>query len=126
MTARVGPLIPFHPLTTPRRSRFDTSAHGMDAAPPQSAPAKPRALKLCIIGDSGVGKTSLRSNFLDDAFTLGYRATIGADFKTKLVVLGRSTSREESRSVELTTYGPDGVSVLLSIWDTAGASACTP
>lgn len=66
----------------------------MDATPLDSASTKPRALKLCIIGDSGVGKTSLRSNFLDDAFTLGYRATIGADFKTKTVVLGRSCERE--------------------------------
>lgn len=37
------------------------------------------------IGDTGVGKTSLMSQFVSHKFTNQYKATIGADFLTKEV-----------------------------------------
>ncbi|KAL1918265.1 uncharacterized protein VTP21DRAFT_2925 [Calcarisporiella thermophila] len=58
-------------------------------------------LKVVIIGDGGVGKTSLRNQFIHRRFTNQYKATIGADFITKQVFLGER-------------------SVTLQIWDTAG------
>ncbi|XP_075262286.1 ras-related protein Rab-18-B-like [Convolutriloba macropyga] len=58
-------------------------------------------LKLLIIGDSGVGKSSLLLRFTDDNFDPDHAATIGVDFKvTNLTVNGNSTK--------------------LAIWDTAG------
>lgn len=37
--------------------------------------------KLVIIGDSGVGKSSLLSRFVDDQFTDSFLTTIGVDFR---------------------------------------------
>jgi len=36
-----------------------------------------------IIGDGGVGKTSLIERLCDDSFSENYHRTIGADFKFK-------------------------------------------
>ncbi|TPX69100.1 hypothetical protein SpCBS45565_g02704 [Spizellomyces sp. 'palustris'] len=59
-------------------------------------------LKVVLLGDGGVGKTSLRYQFIHKRFTLAYKATIGADFIT--------------REVET----EDGRKVAMQIWDTAG------
>ncbi|RKO98074.1 hypothetical protein CXG81DRAFT_3041, partial [Caulochytrium protostelioides] len=59
-------------------------------------------LKCVMIGDGGVGKTSLRHQLLHGRFTTSYQATIGADFAVQRIPLA------------------DGTSVQLQIWDTAG------
>ncbi|CAI8036006.1 Ras-related protein Rab-18-B [Geodia barretti] len=58
-------------------------------------------LKVLIIGDSGIGKSSLLLRFVNDTFDPDQSATIGVDFKVKTIVL-------------------DQKRVKLSIWDTAG------
>ncbi|KAG9095789.1 hypothetical protein FRC06_009418 [Ceratobasidium sp. 370] len=58
-------------------------------------------LKVIILGDSGVGKTSLMNQYVNKRFNNQYKATIGADFLTKEVVV-------------------DGRTVTLQLWDTAG------
>ncbi|EKM60314.1 uncharacterized protein PHACADRAFT_50904, partial [Phanerochaete carnosa HHB-10118-sp] len=63
-----------------------------------------RTLKLVVVGASGVGKTSLRNQYVSGRFTTGYRATIGADFITKSVP----------------HHGNPDELVTLQIWDTAG------
>ncbi|EIW65333.1 ras-domain-containing protein [Trametes versicolor FP-101664 SS1] len=63
-----------------------------------------RTVKLVVIGASGVGKSSIRNQYISGRFTTGYRATIGADFITK-------TLPHHNVPDELVT---------LQIWDTAG------
>ncbi|KAK6618551.1 Ras- protein Rab-18 [Polyplax serrata] len=58
-------------------------------------------LKILIIGESGVGKSSLLLRFIDDNFDPEQPLTIGVDFKTKEITI-------------------DGNTVKLAIWDTAG------
>lgn len=41
--------------------------------------------KIIILGDSGVGKTSLMNQYVKKKFSNQYRATIGADFLTKFI-----------------------------------------
>nr|CAH8832834.1 unnamed protein product [Trichobilharzia regenti] len=57
--------------------------------------------KLLLIGDSGVGKTSILFRFSEDEFNSTFIATIGIDFKI--------------RTLEM-----DGKKIKLQIWDTAG------
>ena len=58
-------------------------------------------LKILIIGESGVGKSSLLLRFTDDQFDPDQEATIGVDFKVKVI-------------------DNHGNRVKLAIWDTAG------
>jgi Ras-related protein Rab-7A len=58
-------------------------------------------LKVIILGDSGVGKTSLMNQYVHKRFSNQYKATIGADFLTKEVMI-------------------EDKLVTLQIWDTAG------
>nr|CCD15702.1 unnamed protein product [Trypanosoma congolense IL3000] len=62
---------------------------------------KRQLLKIIILGDSGVGKTSLMHQYVNKKFDNRYKATIGADFLTKDIDV-------------------DGKLVTLQIWDTAG------
>ncbi|XP_073682226.1 ras-related protein Rab-7a isoform X1 [Garra rufa] len=63
-------------------------------------------LKAILIGNSGVGKSSFMTRFVDHRFTNLYRATVGVDFLTKEITI-------DKRSVILQLF-------LHQIWDTAG------
>ncbi|ESO82802.1 hypothetical protein LOTGIDRAFT_229819 [Lottia gigantea] len=60
-----------------------------------------RDVKLCLLGDSGVGKSSLVMRFVTDSFKPALESTIGASFMTKTVEV-------------------DGNTYKFQIWDTAG------
>ncbi|PWZ20382.1 hypothetical protein Zm00014a_041689 [Zea mays] len=56
-----------------------------DLAPAPMATRRRMLLKVIILGDSGVGKTSLMNQYVNNRFSNQYKATIGADFLTKEV-----------------------------------------
>lgn len=58
-------------------------------------------LKILIIGDSGVGKSSMLLRFADDTFMESYVSTIGIDFKIKTMKINDKVFK-------------------FQIWDTAG------
>jgi len=57
--------------------------------------------KIIVLGESGVGKTSLLVRYVENSFTIATKSTIGADFLSKEIEV-------------------DGKPVTLQIWDTAG------
>ena len=61
--------------------------------------------KYIIIGDSGVGKSCVLLQFLENAFKANHEATIGVEFGTKVIDID------------------NGVNVKLQVWDTAGQDA---
>ncbi len=60
-------------------------------------------IKLVIIGDSGVGKSNFLFKFIEGQFSPLHVATVGFDYKSKIVTLPTSKKK-----------------VKLQIWDTAG------
>uniref|UniRef100_A0A8C6UF24 RAB7a, member RAS oncogene family n=1 Tax=Neogobius melanostomus TaxID=47308 RepID=A0A8C6UF24_9GOBI len=62
-------------------------------------------LKVIILGDSGVGKTSLMNQYVNKKFSNQYKATIGADFLTKEVMVDDRLVTMQETEVEL--YNPD-------------------
>lgn len=44
-------------------------------------------IKIALLGDGAVGKTSLRRRFMGEGFEESYQLTIGADFASKQVIL---------------------------------------
>lgn len=62
-----------------------------------------REVKLCLLGDTGVGKTSLGKRFVSDSFLSNEVNTVGASFLSKTVVV-----EELNRTFKY------------QIWDTAG------
>ena len=59
------------------------------------------SLKILILGDSAVGKTTLLLKYVDGYFPNIYVATIGVEYKIKRIKL-------------------NGIDISLQIWDTAG------
>ncbi|XP_046549522.1 ras-related protein Rab-22A-like [Haliotis rubra] len=60
-----------------------------------------RDVKLCLLGDSGVGKSSIVMRFVNNQFKNALESTIGASFMTKTLLV-------------------DGNTYKYQIWDTAG------
>ena len=50
-------------------------------------------MKVCLIGDGGVGKTALRENYVGSSFTDSYLPTIGAEFATKTEIMDSYTGK---------------------------------
>ena len=63
--------------------------------------SKVHTFKILVVGDAGVGKSSLLLRFTDDVFNPNLGPTVGVDFKVKICTF-------------------NGVSFKLAIWDTAG------
>jgi len=63
-----------------------------------------RLYKLLLLGNSAVGKSALLSRFAEDAFQVSHIATMGVDFKVKILRSKKHPERE----------------LKLQLWDTAG------
>jgi small GTP-binding protein len=63
-----------------------------------------REAKVVLVGESGVGKSSLTLRFVTGSFTEATLSTIGASFMSKTIE----------------TLDPEPLSIKLNIWDTAG------
>ena len=61
-----------------------------------------RVYKIVVIGEAGVGKTSIVRRYCEGTFLEGYKTTIGSDFYAKYLRCS------------------DGSPLILSIWDLAG------
>ena len=61
--------------------------------------------KIALIGDGGVGKTSIRTRFLWKAFKATYLETVGADYSTKTIFIDKNLKK---------------IPVTFQIWDLAG------
>jgi Ras-related protein Rab-1A len=82
--------------------------------------AKNELFKLVIIGDSGVGKSSLLLRFADDQYSDSFISTIGVDFRFRTVTIdpsdvGNGVMRPSGSSSDVKPK-----TVKLQIWDTAG------
>uniref|UniRef100_H3CDF2 Ras-related protein Rab n=1 Tax=Tetraodon nigroviridis TaxID=99883 RepID=H3CDF2_TETNG len=69
---------------------------------PVSAMQQERLLKVLVIGDLGVGKTSIITRYVHQVFSQHYRATIGVDFALRVLDWDHKTV------------------VRLQLWDIAG------
>ena len=58
-------------------------------------------IKILLIGDSSVGKTSILLRYVDDEFSEGYVSTIGIEYKIKTITINNKK-------------------VIMRIWDTSG------
>ncbi|XP_061620433.1 ras-related protein Rab-32 isoform X3 [Phyllopteryx taeniolatus] len=70
--------------------------------PPPQQQQQQRLLKVLVIGDLGVGKTSIIKRYVHRVFSQHYRATIGVDFALKVLHWDHATV------------------VRLQLWDVAG------
>ncbi|MFW9994967.1 MAG: Rab family GTPase [Candidatus Odinarchaeota archaeon] len=65
-------------------------------------------IKILLLGEESIGKTSLILQFVDKTFSSDYKTTLGADFKSKTLKLENVFGKGEITTVNL------------QIWDVAG------
>lgn len=83
------------------------------------------SFKLLIIGDAGVGKTSLMKNYLKEAFVENELPTIGVEFGSQSVCLNNILSPDLAQAYEENYQESYGKSltreqIKLQIWNTSG------
>ncbi|RCK60300.1 GTP-binding protein ypt71 [Candida viswanathii] len=119
------------PATT--SSSSTTTTNNKNSVPPVPT------LKVVLLGDLGVGKTCLRSQFVHHVFTNAYKATIGGDYLTTTIPLPQDHQEEEDEHPPPSSESQENdntpassepliktkpkqkiTKVNLQIWDTAG------
>uniref|UniRef100_A0A4W4F1Z6 RAB7A, member RAS oncogene family n=1 Tax=Electrophorus electricus TaxID=8005 RepID=A0A4W4F1Z6_ELEEL len=82
-------------------------------------------LKVIILGDSGVGKTSLMNQYVNKKFSSQYKATIGADFLTKEVMVEDRLVTMQETEVELYNEFPEPIKLDRSDRSNPSAESCS-
>uniref|UniRef100_A0A8C6G0A9 Ras-related protein Rab-7a n=1 Tax=Moschus moschiferus TaxID=68415 RepID=A0A8C6G0A9_MOSMO len=82
-------------------------------------------LKVIILGDSGVGKTSLMNQYVNKKFSNQYKATIGADFLTKEVMVDDRLVTMQETEVELYNEFPEPIKLDKNDRTKASAESCS-
>lgn len=106
------------------------------AAPPASAARHTAGLKILLLGDAGVGKTSIASRYTKDEFSRRTAATVGVEFYTKTLHIRRdgasgalgtsgrtanaTTAAGASSAAAAAATDDSLVEVYAQLWDTAG------
>jgi GTPase SAR1 family protein len=93
-----------------------------------SAPDTIEELKLVIVGDSDVGKTSLCMRYCHGA-AVAVSPTIGASFLQKRTSVAEDVSEirssgGDSGNVDADEKGVVKTEVVMQLWDTAGQERC--
>lgn len=81
-----------------------------------------KSAKVMLLGDIGVGKSSLARRFVFDRFEAEYKTTIGVDVLTHDVPLGAACDNQTLRFVLWDTDGDFGSRIFETVY-LAGASA---
>ncbi|CAF1525042.1 unnamed protein product [Rotaria magnacalcarata] len=86
-----------------------------------------QTFKILIVGDSGVGKSSLMTRFVHGVFHAPHNATIGVDFQIAIVNSGKfkcrlqiwdTAGQERFRSITNSYYrGADGIIIVYDVTD---------
>jgi small GTP-binding protein len=76
------------------------------------SPARTNSQKICLIGDFGVGKTSLIRQFVDRQFSDQYLSTVGVKISKKFVSIAEYPHNTQEKSQQLQ----------LMVWDIEGSS----
>ncbi len=95
--------------------------------------SKKAITKIAIIGDSGVGKTSLMERFVNSRFTDSYNMTIGGGFYIKKLPLGKGESEMilisdvagQSRFASIRSVFYSGVEIVLAVCDLSRKNTLT-
>lgn len=66
------------------------------------------AKKICLLGDFGVGKTSLIRRFIDHQFSENYLSTIGVAISRKSVVVAPVYQKQQPQIVQLLIWDIEG------------------
>jgi small GTP-binding protein len=77
------------------------------------SPTKVISQKICLIGDFGVGKTSLIRQFVDRQFSDKYLSTVGVKISRKLVSINEASVKDSSA---------ESTQLQLIIWDIEGST----
>ncbi|OWA49886.1 putative Ras-related protein Rab-13 [Hypsibius exemplaris] len=117
---RMTTAAPYARVSVPRSAAETIRAFASAGIPPSAEPEPKRStssivavtsafpiptdeihMKIMMVGDTAVGKTSIVRRIVEDAFTYQENATVGLDFKIRRMLV-------------------DNIQVRLQIWDTAG------
>ena len=82
---------------------------------------EPEAIKVCLLGDSGVGKSSIALRFVSNEFRPYSESTIGASFTSKTMDIPEEEKDDSNTPEHTKMESPvNSRTVSFKIWDTAG------